>query len=316
VVIGDGEVLLAFQCFGGSCRVAVSRESDGYRRALEARDLLRRCHVALTRFEPGSELSRLNDDPREVVEASELMLGFVAAAIEAGEISGGLVDATVLGAVERAGYAASRPNRDHRASASVLDGAPERMPGSPSEAAAWRAHEFDRADGIVRRPAGVRLDSGGVAKGWAADRAAERLTGARFYAIDCAGDIRIGGAEPTRRQVRIADPFGGPDLRSIGVERGGVATSGISRRSWRHEGAPSHHLIDPGSGAPVFSGLVQVTALAGTAFEAEVRAKAALISGPEGAARMLPHGGLLVSDDGSLREIERAESTTIAQVAA
>jgi FAD:protein FMN transferase len=43
---------------------------------------------------------------------------------------------------------------------------------------------------------------------------------------------------------------------------------------------------------------VQATAVAPTALEAEVRAKAALLSGPAGAAAWLPDGGVLVLDDG------------------
>ena len=45
----------------------------------------------------------------------------------------------------------------------------------------------------------------------------------------------------------------------------------------------------------------QATAIAPTAVEAEIRAKAAVLSGPDGAADWLPHGGVLVFDDGSHR---------------
>ena len=44
---------------------------------------------------------------------------------------------------------------------------------------------------------------------------------------------------------------------------------------------------------------MQATALAPTALDAEVRAKAALLSGPDGAGRWLSHGGVLVLDDGT-----------------
>ena len=50
----------------------------------------------LTRFDPGSELSRLNADPREEVPVSPLLARLVLAARWAGERSGGLVDATLL----------------------------------------------------------------------------------------------------------------------------------------------------------------------------------------------------------------------------
>ena len=84
----------------------------------------------------------------------------------------------------------------------------------------------------------------------------------------------------------------------------GVATSGIGRRSWSGAGgAPAHHLLDPATGLPAFTGVVQATAIAPTALTAEIRAKAALLSGPDGAAEWLPDGGALVLDDGSLRVV-------------
>jgi thiamine biosynthesis lipoprotein len=78
-----------------------------------------------------------------------------------------------------------------------------------------------------------------------------------------------------------------------------VATTGIGRRSWLDaRGAPAHHLLDPATGRPAFTGVVQATALAPTALEAEIRAKAAVLSGPDGAAAWLPDAGVVVLDDG------------------
>jgi len=65
-----------------------------------------------------------------------------------------------------------------------------------------------------------------------------------------------------------------------------------------------HHLLDPATGRPAFTGIVQATALAPTALEAEWRAKAAVLAGPAAAPRRLPHGGVLVFDDGSHMVVE------------
>ena len=51
------------------------------------------------------------------------------------------------------------------------------------------------------------------------------------------------------------------------------------------------------------TGTVQATALAPTALEAEIRAKAALLSGPAAAPAWLPHGGVVVLDDQSLQVV-------------
>jgi FAD:protein FMN transferase len=153
----------------------------------------------------------------------------------------------------------------------------------------------------VTRPPGTRLDSGGIAKGLFADLAARLLEDAGAYAIDCCGDVRIGGRDAIARAVRVDDPFEpGAWLHEYAVASGGVATSGIGRRSWiGPDGRPAHHLLDPSTGRPAYTGVVQVTALGPTAADAEVRAKAALLSGAERAAGWLPHGGLIVFDDGS-----------------
>ena len=119
--------------------------------------------------------------------------------------------------------------------------------------------------------------------------------------VDCAGDVRVGGAP---RAVHVESPFDGGVVHTFEVAGGGVATSGIGRRSWIDPaGNPAHHLLDPATGRPAFTGIVQVTAIAPTAFEAELRAKTALLSGPDAAPRWLPDGGVIVFDDGSWRHV-------------
>ena len=149
----------------------------------------------------------------------------------------------------------------------------------------------------MHRPPGLRLDSGGLAKGLFADAIAETLAGREGFAIDCAGDLRLGGRA---RDVHVTSPFDGRVLHTWRLADAGVATSGIGRRSWLdRRGEPAHHLLDPATGRPAFTGVVQATAVAPTALEAEARAKAAVLGGPEQAERWLPHGGVVVLDDGS-----------------
>jgi FAD:protein FMN transferase len=176
--------------------------------------------------------------------------------------------------------------------------APSRRPASPSPLAHWRQIQVDGT--VVTRSPGVQIDSGGLAKGLFADLAAERLTQHAAFAVDCGGDLRVGGA---RRAVEVTSPFDDSVLHRFELAEGGVATSGIGRRSWLDEsGAPAHHLLDPGTGLPAFTGIVQVTALAPSALEAETLAKAALLSGPASARGWLPHGGVVVFEDGA-REV-------------
>lgn len=294
-----GEIIEAFPCFGSTCGVLVIGDGE-LGSAVQAVDTARACleswHRRFTRFDRGSELSRLNADPRPAVEVTPIMARFAAAAVAAAEWTGGLVDPTLLADLERAGY-----TRDLRASLPLdlaLRLAPCRHAGGPSPDSRWRKVTVEH-DTVIRPP-GVALDSGGIAKGLFADVLGELLDSHASYAVDCAGDLRVGGAAGLVRPVNVASPFGGEVLHVFELAGAGVATSGIGKRSWLDaHSAPAHHLLDPATGRPAFTGVVQATAIAPTALEAELRAKAAVLSGPDGAGAWLPHGGVVVHDDGS-----------------
>jgi thiamine biosynthesis lipoprotein len=309
------EAGISFPCFGSTCSVFVTGHGtlgSPERAVAEAKRLLLSWHERFTRFDPGSELSRLNDDPRTELPVSPLMARFAELVIVAAEDSGGLVDATLLEPLEAAGYVGDLNGGMPLAAALQL--APPRRAGGPLAPAPWRSLSVDRRHGVVRRPPGLRLDSGGLAKGLFADELARLLARHDCFAVDCAGDLRLGGASGVPRQVRVESPFDGDLLHSFELRRGGVATSGIGRRSWLGaDGKPAHHLLDPASGRPAYTGVVQVTALAPTAAEAEVRAKAAILSGPGAAASWIPDGGVVVLDDGEVEVVtERRPRRTLA----
>jgi thiamine biosynthesis lipoprotein len=298
------EAHVAFPCFGGSAAGWVAGEAGAKQALAEVRRRLEGWHRRFTRFDPASELSRLNADPARRVLVSNVLCRFVEAATCAAAMTDGLVDPTLVDQIEAAGY------RGDLTGSLPLDCglrmAPTRRPARPSSERRWREVAVDRRNRTVTRPPGIRLDSGGIAKGMFADMLAEQLEEFDAFAIDCSGDIRIGGRDRVPRPVRVEDPLGRGCLHEFEVAGGGVATSGIGRRSWLDpEGRPAHHLLDPSTGRPAFTGIIQATALAPTAVEAETLAKAALLSGPHGAPRWLRHGGVLVLDDGSHTVIDR-----------
>jgi thiamine biosynthesis lipoprotein len=295
-----------FACFGAHCTVRVLGATEEASAALavdDAREALLAWHDRFTRFEPGSELSRLNADPRETVRVSTVMALFAEAVAAVAAYTGGLVDATLLDAIEEAGY-----RSDLRGSVPLplaLALAPPRQPARPRAGSDRPRIEVDRLTHTVTRPPGVRFDSSGLAKGLFADLLGEQLRGHASFAVDCAGDMLLGGTAGIARRVDVAGPFDRRTLHAYDLTEGGVATSGIGKRSWFDaDGRPAHHILDPSTGRPAFTGIVQVTALAPTALEAEVRSKAALLSGPEAADAWLPDGGVVVLDDGAHRIVE------------
>jgi thiamine biosynthesis lipoprotein len=292
-----------FTCMG--CEVRLLMDGPGaHARAADAQRWLRDFDTRLSRFEPASELCRLNADARAAVPASRLLRAAVRAGLWAAERTGGLVDPTLLDELEAAGYRTTRRDVEPASLRAALEHAPPRAPGRPHPDARWRAWAVDDEAGYVRRPPGSRFDTGGIGKGLAADAVAQLVADLPRFAVDCAGDARIGGREAGWRpfEVDVHHPLGGGVAHRLALGWGAVATSGLDARLWRTpDGGYAHHLMDPSTGIPAWTGLLSATALASGALEAETLAKAALLSGPPGARRILrAAGGVLVHDDGGV----------------
>jgi thiamine biosynthesis lipoprotein len=295
-----------FPCFGSECTVIVAdgaRIGDAGAAVAAAKRRLLEWHRRFSRFEPDSELAQMNSDPRETVPVSPMMRRVVAMGVDAAKATDGLVDPTLVTEIERAGYDRSFASSGPPLSVS-LGLAADRAPAAASAAAGWRSITADRRAGTVTRPAGLRFDPGGIAKGVFADELAALLSDYDAFAVDCAGDVAIGGRAGIRREVHVASPFDDGVLHTFELSSGGIATSGIGRRSWLDaNGRPAHHLLDPSTGRPAFTGVVQATALAPTAARAEALSKAAVLSGPERAREWLVHGGVVVLEDGCSRVV-------------
>jgi thiamine biosynthesis lipoprotein len=307
VVFSALEAIERFPCFGGMCAALVIGSGPAgtpHAAALRVKRGLLAWHDQFSRFNPDSELSRLNRNPRQTVAVSPAMARFVEAALNAAAMTGGLVDPTLAGEMDRAGYAKhldSVPVPLWRA----LALAPRRAPGGPDPTGAWRQVGVDRGAGTVTRPPGVRLDSGGIVKGMFGDILAAVLGKHESFAVDAAGDVRFGGSGSLLRPIRVASPFDESVLHVFELVRGAVATSGIGKRSWLDaDGGPAHHLLDPATGRPAFTGVVQVTALAPTGVQAEALSKAALLSGPDRARARLTYGGVVVYEDETFEVID------------
>lgn len=257
---------------------------------------LREVDSHLSRFRPESELCQLNRAGGRWFSASPLLYAAVEAAVRAAWESDGLFDPTMLPRLEALGYDRDFAQIAHReVAAAPAEDAPQ--------AGGWRGIELDARARRIRLPEGVRVDLGGIAKGWAADLALERYCGACPGAlVNVGGDLRArGGPQPGEGwSVGIlgpADPSGPDEQRRVATvtfSRGGLATSGALRRWWYVGGVRRHHLLDPHTGLPArlwidaaddanaVSGPTlpaTATALAPTAAQAEVAAKVALLRG-------------------------------------
>ena len=306
-----GEYDVIFDAMGSHVRLLIGEPGPGMARAAAAAESARLFVVAfdaaLSRFKPGSELCALNADQRPRVPASDLLRRAVKAGLEAAERSGGLVDPTLVGEIEATGYCGSRAGMPGAPLGVALAEAPPRQAAKPNPEARWRRFEVDDAAGTISRPPGLRFDTGGAGKGLAADLIAGRLRGYSRFIVDCGGDIRIGGPNALLEpyEVFVEHPLTGERAYVLRLGSGAVATSGVNVRIWRGaDGRYSHHLLDPSTGEPAWTGLIGATALGDTAVEAETLAKSALLSGPEGGRAVLAErGGLLVNDSGRVEMV-------------
>ena len=134
-------------------------------------------------------------------------------------------------------------------------------------------------------PAGFNIGLGGIAKGYAVDRAAAVLkrAGFRDSLVDGGGDVLLSGTrfgQPWR--LGIQDPRGphGAILGTMAVSDAALVTSGDYERFKIVDGVRYHHIIDPRTGYPADASIA-VSVLCKTAEEGVVLAKGVFILGPD-----------------------------------
>ena len=125
-------------------------------------DLFEAWGEALSRFRPGSDLSRLNRSAGRPARAAPLLLQVLEAALAAARATGGAFDPTLGRQMAAVGY--------DRPFGPTLSGAPGHA-GSSRPGGGWRRVALDRGRGTIALPTGVALDLGGIAKGMAVDAA-------------------------------------------------------------------------------------------------------------------------------------------------
>ena len=251
-----------------------------------------------SRFRPSSELSRLNNLSGRSVTVSAEMYELLDHCRRLHRLCGGLFDPAVLPNLESAGY--DRSFELVPAYAAEPGPAPSAAGGG---SIADLAMDPDRLS--VQAPPGVRLDLGGIGKGYAVDRAARVLTPLADTLVDAGGDIFASGHGPDGDGwvVSVANPFNEDEnLDVVRLRDQALATSTVTRRRWQRDGVWLHHLIDPRTGEPALSDAVSVSVVASNTIEADVFAKVALLMGSENGRQFLEARGahgLFVGADGS-----------------
>lgn len=230
-----------------------------------------------SRFRAESEVCVLNRAAGRPVVVSADTVSLVRRCVTGWRATGGLFDPTVHDAMVANGY-----DRDL---GEVLDRAePDPLGPTPvGPAPGLSGVTIDAATRMIWLPSGVRIDPGGLGKGLAADMVTAELIGlgASGALVNLGGDLRARSARPRREPfcIELEDPFdAGTALGRVDLVDGAVATSSRLRRRWRQGGAERHHVIDPNRGLPTERPTVAATAIAPSAWWAEVQATRAMVA--------------------------------------
>jgi FAD:protein FMN transferase len=255
----------------------------------------------LSRFRPDSELNRLNNSAGsgKFFSVSPILWDVLNQALQANTESGGLVSPAILNELENAGY-----DRDFDQLAALEEPSSQGLlPNSTS----LDEIEMRTEAQSIRLPSGLRLDFGGIAKGWAASQAAQKLAEIAPALVNAGGDIAVSAPPHSMKfwPIGVDNPhLPGASLATLKIAAGGVATSGKDHRRWQKNGVWQHHIIDPRYGLPAETDLISATIIAPSATEAETAAKMVLISGSISGLDWLgqhPHlSGLMVHENGQM----------------
>jgi thiamine biosynthesis lipoprotein len=236
----------------------LTRADDTDPELADAEAEFHRLERLLTRFDPDSELSRLN--AAGSLDADPQLCEVVKLALVGREETAGRFDPTVHDALVTAGYDRT------------FDELPDDGPAPAAGSACGGAVHVSGS--LIELGEGVRIDLGGIGKGYAAERAVTILMAAGPCLVNAGGDIAVRGAWTV----------GVDDELTLELDGGGLATSGRDRRTWRRGGKEIHHLIDPATGEPAASDLLRATVVNRDAVQAEIWAKALFLAGSQAAA--------------------------------
>ncbi len=279
---------------------------DGGEEAVQAVcDEVQRLESLLSRTQPESDITRLNQSAGggtwvaldgETAEVLDMALRY-------GEETGGAFDVTIAPVMDAWGFGTSEEEY--------------RVPDGTELAALLPLVDsglltLDRENSSARlETAGMEVDLGGIAKGYAADRAKAVLEEAGITsALLNLGSSTVGlvGGKPDGSPWRIAvrDPADeSASLGTLALTDCSVSTSGGYERYFEADGVIYHHILDPETGYPAEKGLLSVTVVTDDGSRADAWSTALYVMGAEEALSFWRQSGdfecILCRSDGTVQ---------------
>ena len=233
-------------------------------------------------FIPESELSALNRQGE--IEASPDLINLIEDSIRFYNISGKAFDITVKPVVD----IWKERIRKSEATKNIAQGFP--LPEEIKEKLRFVGSNKILVKGksyVKFIEPGMAIDLGGIAKGYAVDKAAGRMRelGVKSAMINCGGNIYCLGRKNQKKwRIGIQHPRQ-PEkvIFYLDLENQAVATSGDYQQYFMYQGRRFSHIIDPRNGYPADNGIISVTIIADTATEADALSTALFVMGKENA---------------------------------
>lgn len=221
---------------------------------------------------PESDIARLNSGGS--AQLSEETAGLLQFTLEMCEYTDGALDPTIYPVLWEWGFTAGSyrvPSDEEISSALGNTG--------------WQRVELDGRSASL--PAGMAVDTGAVAKGYAADLVAEKMKSGGITAgiIDLGGNVLVFGEKPDGSdwQISVRSPFGDGSAGTISAGECSVVTSGAYERYFEQDGVRYHHILDPATGRPADGGLESVTVIAKESKVCDALSTALFVMGEQGA---------------------------------
>ncbi|MDD4910511.1 MAG: FAD:protein FMN transferase [Candidatus Omnitrophica bacterium] len=233
---------------------------------------IKRVEALLSKYDPESEVSRLNRSG--ALEASPETFFLVKRSKEFWQASGGAFDITVAPLVDLWGFT------DKKYKVPAKKDIEDTLKLVGSDKIILR----EEGNTITFKAAGMKVDLGAIAKGYALDRAKEKLkeAGIKSCLLNAGGQIyALGNRSGRPWKIAVRSPRANKPAGYLELEDESASTSGDYEQFFLKDNARYAHIIDPKTGYPADSGIISVTVAAADGLTADALSTAIFISGKE-----------------------------------
>ncbi len=275
----------------------VSPSKEEAREAIEAGFAeIKRLEILLNYFSPDSELSAINKSAGIMaVKVSSETADILSKTLDISKVTSGAFDPSIAPVIKLWKFS---------------KGASENaVPPGGLIKEALRLVDYTRivmsgSQEVFLPVKGMELDLGGIAKGYAADKAVDaiRSRGISAALVAIAGDIRGYGVNPSGNGWKVGiqnpRPAGASErpwedvFAVLYLRDRAISTSGDYQRFFMQDGKRYHHLLDPKTGYPADSGLISVSVIAPEGYLADSLSTAVFILGAEKGMKLLKSRGI------------------------